>query len=218
MHPLAIAKLSFDPFDVYHLGYEELFDHFEEVVVTNALIDSSKTFFVLAEVVWKRTPDIEVIRQFEFFDDVVEMSREGNHLLYMAIGHHLPIYSEIIDTMTAQFHCFIEYPLVYKKEEVSQLVVGMRKNLKKYMDFLSDLGVTFRVEYIKDYHIKGRAILSELTDRQYECMKLAQESGYFDIPRKNGLRTLAARMNITHGAFAFHLRKAQRTIVCGLFG
>ena len=218
MQPLAIVKLGFEPFDVYHLGYEELFDHFEEVIVTNALIDSSKTFFVLAEVVWKSEPDITLIRQFEFFDEVIEMSREGNRHLYMAIGHHLPIYSEIIDTMTSQFHCFIEYPLVYKKEEVSQLVVGGRGNLKKYMDFLSGLGVKFRVEYIKDYHLKGRGILSEFTDRQYECMINAVANGYFEIPRRIDLRELAARMNITHGALAFHLRKAQRTIVRGLFG
>jgi predicted DNA binding protein len=217
LQALAIVKLGFEPFDVYHLGYEELFEHFEEVVVTNALIDSSKTFFVLAEVVWKSEPDINLIRQFEFFDEVIEMTREGNHHLYMAIGHHLPIYSEIIDTMTSQFHCFIEYPLVYKKEEVSQRVVGEREDLRKYMDFLSDLGVKFRVEYIKDYHIKGRGILSELTDRQCECMTSAAASGYFEIPKRITLRKLASQMNITHGALAFHLRKAQRTIVRGLF-
>jgi predicted DNA binding protein len=203
---------------MYHLGYEELFEHFEEIIVTNALIDSSKTFFVLAEVVWKTEPDMRLLRQFEFFDEVIEMTQEGNHHLYMAIGNHLPIYSEIIDTMTSQFHCFIEYPLVYKKEEVSQMIVGKRKNLNSYMDFLSGLGVKFRVEYIKDYHIKGRGILSELTDRQYECMSIAASKGYFEIPKKVTLRKLAAQMNITHGALAFHLRKAQRTIVRGLFG
>ena len=218
MQLLAIVKLGFELFDVYHLGYEELFDHFEEIIVSNALIDSSKTFFVLAEVVWKSEPDITVIRQFEFFDEVIEMTREGNHHLYMAIGHHLPIYSEIIDTMTNQFHCFIEYPLIYKKEEVSQMIVGKRENLNRYMDFLSGLGVRFRVEYIKDYHIKGRGILSELTDRQYECMTNAVANGYFEIPRRSDLRKLAARMKITHGALAFHLRKAQRTIFNGLFG
>lgn len=218
MQPLAIVKLGFEPFDIYHLGYEELFDHFEEIIVTNAMIDSSKTFFVLAEVVWKSRPDINIIERFEFFDEVIEMSREGKHHLYMAIGHHLPIYSEIIDTMTSQFHCFIEYPLVYKREEVSQMIVGKRENLKKYMGFLSDLGIKFRVIYIKDYHIKGRAILSELTDRQYECMKNAVVGGYFEIPRRTNLRTLAKKMNVTHGALAFHIRKAQRTIVNGLFG
>lgn len=218
MQALAIVKLGFEPFDVYHLGYEELFEHFEEIIVTNAMIDSSKTFSVLAEVVWKTEPDINLIRQFEFFDEVIEMTREGNHHLYMAIGHHLPIYSEIIDTMTSQFHCFIEYPLVYKKEEVSQRVVGEREDLRKYMDFLSGLGVKFRVEFIKDYHIKGRGILSELTERQYQCMSDAAAGGYFEIPKRITLRKLAAQMNITHGALAFHLRKAQRTIVRGLFG
>ena len=28
MLPLAIVKLGFEPFDVYHLGYEELFEHY----------------------------------------------------------------------------------------------------------------------------------------------------------------------------------------------
>lgn len=218
MKQLAIVKLGFEPYDVYHLGYEELFEHFEEIIVTNALIDSSNTFFVMAEVVWKGKPDITLLRRFEFFDEVIEMTREGKRYLYMAIGHHLPIYSEIIETMTGRFHCFIEYPLIYKREEVSQLVVGKRTDLKRYMEFLSSLGIVFRVMYVKDYHIKGRGILSELTDRQYECMRYAVSSGYFEIPRKTGLRRLARHMNITHGAMAFHLRKAQRTIAKGLFG
>jgi predicted DNA binding protein len=217
MQELAIAKLSFDPFDIYDLGYEELFDHFEEVVVTNALIDSSKTFFVLAEVVWKGHPNMDLIKKFEFFDEVLEMSHEGNKYIYMAVGHHLPIYSDIIEVMITQFHCFIEYPLVYKRDYVYEQVVGKRKNLKKYMDFLSDLGITFRVEYVKDYHIKGRALLSELTPRQYECMKMAVRNGYFDIPKRANLRELAKRMKITHGAFSFHIRKAQRTINRALF-
>ena len=218
MRELAIAKLNFDPYDIYNLGYEELFDHFEEIVITNALIDSSKTFFVLAEVLWKGTPDMDLINRFEFFDEVIEISHEGDNYVYMAIGRHLPIYSEIIEVMTTQFHCFIEYPLVYKRDYVFQQVVGKRENLKKYMDFLSDLGITFRVEYIKDYHIKGRALLSELTDRQYECMKMAHQNGYFDIPKKASLRKLAKKMKITHGAFSFHLRKAQKTINGALFG
>jgi predicted DNA binding protein len=218
MHELAIAKLSFDPFDIYNLGYEELFDHFEEIVVSKALIDSSKTFFVLAEVMWKGVPDMDLIKKFEFFEDVVEMSHEGNNYIYMAVGHHLPIYSEIIEVMTTEFHCFIEYPLVYNRDYVYEQVVGKRENLKKYMDFLTDMGVTFRVEYVKDYHIKGRALLSELTERQYECMRMAVQNGYFDIPRRANLRILAKKMKISHGAFSFHIRKAQRTINRALFG
>jgi predicted DNA binding protein len=123
-----------------------------------------------------------------------------------------------MDIMYSQFFCFFEFPHVYEKEKVTFQVVGERSNIKRFVDMLSDLGFEVEIGNVRKYHVKGRALLSELTQKQYECMKMAVQSGYFEIPRRADLRKLAKKKKITHGAFSFHLRKAQRTINKALFG
>ena len=112
MRGLAIAKIRFDPYDVYDLGYEEMFEYIEKATVTNALINSSKTFLVIGEVQWKGKPALEQITKFQFFDEIVRLSHQGNRHIYMAQGSNLPYYSELIESMTSEFQCFFEYPLV----------------------------------------------------------------------------------------------------------
>ena len=189
----------------------------DSATITNALIYDHTAFLVIGEVEWVGEPDIEIVRKFQFFKDITELSHEGNRYLYMAHGHPLPFYADIMEVMNKEFFCFFEFPLVYRREGVYVLVVGSRKNIRLFCDFVRELGIGVDVMYVKEYHVKGRAILSELTDRQYECMKMAKDMGYFDIPKKADLREVAERKWITHGALAFHIRKAQRTIVNALF-
>jgi len=214
---LSIAKVRFDPYDVYDLGYQGLFDDIVTATINNALIDGSRTFFVVGEVAWKSAPNIDIFKKFAFVEDIKELGGEGNRYTYMARGSNLPFYSELIETMTSEFYCFFEYPLVYASEGVYVQVCGERENLKRFFDFVTGLGITFELIHMKEYHIKGPALLAELTDKQYQCTKLAIEKGYFDIPRKSDLRALAKQMNVSHGTLAFHLRKAQRSMLHALF-
>lgn len=227
MRELAIAQLNFDPENLLSEGYKEPFEYLKRVSLTHALFTGSKTFMVLSEVEWKCEPDVELLTQWEIlskekgwfeFRDITELSRDGNTCIYMSYGEHMPFFVDIIDMMYSEFFCFFEFPHVYKEDEVRFQIVGERRNIKRFVDMLSDLGIVARISNIREYHVKGRALLSELTQRQYECMKLAVQNGYFDIPRKADLRKLAKKKKITHGAFSFHLRKAQRTINKALFG
>ena len=226
MQGLAIAKLSFEPFGVNEVSYEEIFKYFERVTVTNALIDSSKSFLIIAEVIWNQEPDAELMRRrfYEdlgfpdhYFRDLTEISRDGRKCIYVSRGQRIHFFSEIIETLTEEFFCFFEYPIVLTKEGITIQIVGSRGNIKKAMDFLSDFGLPLNLESVREYHVLGRAILSELTERQYECMKTAMENGYFEIPRRTDLRKLADKLGMRHGTLAIHLRKAQRTISHALF-
>jgi hypothetical protein len=227
MQELAIAKLKFEPENLLGKGYKEPFEYLKKATVTHALFTGPKTFMVLSEVEWKGEPDVELLTRWEIlskkrgwflFRDINELSRDGSTCIYMSYGEHMPFFIDIMDMMYSEFFCFFEFPHVYEETEVRFQVVGERKNIKRFVDMLSDLGIVVEVSNIRKYHAKGRALLSELTQTQYECMKMAVESGYFEIPKRADLRKLAGKKKITHGAFSFHLRKAQRTINRALFG
>jgi hypothetical protein len=227
MRELAIAKLIFEPENLLGKGYKEPFEYLKKATVTHALFTGPKTFMVLSEVEWKFEPDVELLTHWEIlskergwflFRDISELSRDGNTCIYMSYGKHMPFFIDIMDMMYSEFFCFFEFPHVYEENEIRFQVVGERKNIKRFVDMLSDLGIFVEIGNIRKYHAKGRALLSELTEKQYECMKLAVESGYFEIPKRADLRKLAMKKKITHGAFSFHLRKAQKTINRALFG
>ena len=227
MKELVIAQLIFDPVNLLSEGYKEPFEHLKKATVTHALFTGPKTFMVLSEVVWRHEPDITLLPKWEIlsrergwfeFKDITELSRVGRTCIYMSYGEHMPQFVEIMDIMYSQFYCFFEFPHVYEEDRVTFQVVGERSNIKKFVAILSGLGIEVEIGNVREYHVKGRALLSELTEKQYDCMKLAVKSGYFDIPRKAHLRKLAKMKKITHGAYSFHLRKAQRTINRALFG
>jgi len=221
MEDLALTKMCVNPIDVYEIGYEELFHYIDRVTVTNALISGFKTFMVLAEIEWRQEPDLEVLEKLDFFHlngipSITELKRNGKKGIYIARGKHLDFYADILDVMTSEFFCFFEYPLTYTKEGIYIQVVGKRGDIKKFQEFLTRLGIAFNTVYVNRYHIKGRGFLSELTDRQYDCLKAAFNNGYYDIPRGEDLRRVASHLGITHGALAFHIRKAHQTIMKAL--
>jgi hypothetical protein len=227
LRELAIAELIFDPENLLSESYKEPFEHLKKATLTHALFTGPKTFMVLSEIEWKSEPDVSLISKWKIlsheegwfeFRDIKELSRNGKTCIYISYGEHMPQFVEIMDIMYSQFFCFFEFPHVYEKEKVTFQVVGERSNIKRFVDMLSDLGFEVEIGNVRKYHVKGRALLSELTQKQYECMKMAVQSGYFEIPRRADLRKLAKKKKITHGAFSFHLRKAQRTINKALFG
>ena len=215
---LSIMKLRFEPYDIYNLGYRDYFEHINKATVTNAFIYAPDAFFVVAEVEWSGKPDIKFLRKLEFFEEIEELSRDNNTVSYLARGRNLEVYAEILDIMTREFFCFFEYPMVYAPEGVYVQIVGRRRDLKRFADMVEGLDIVSDVVFVKPYHIRGRAMLSELTDRQLELLKAAHEHGYYNIPKGTDLRELAKIKGITHGALAFHLRKAHRTILQALLG
>jgi predicted DNA binding protein len=52
-----------------------------------------------------------------------------------------------------------------------------------------------------------------LTERQYETIVCAYESGYYDVPRKINQEELADRFGISHQALSERLRRAHETVI-----
>lgn len=58
-----------------------------------------------------------------------------------------------------------------------------------------------------------RAIASLLTDRQWEILSVAHESGYYDWPREINGESIARELDISSATFHEHLRSAEQKIM-----
>jgi hypothetical protein len=60
-------------------------------------------------------------------------------------------------------------------------------------------------------------IEESLTERQFETVKTAFLSGYFEYPRENSTEDIAEMLGVTHPTISRHLRDAQRKVFSELF-
>ena len=212
MDDLNILKLAVAPLDIYGIGYDELFSKIEKVSVVSTLMETPKRYVVVLEVVWKANPDLEIMDKLEFIRSATELGSEGSTHLYLVTGHHLPFYSDIVFEIFEKFNCFFEHPIVYTQKYVYISLVGRRKDLERFKDYLEEIHPDFRVISMKRYYVRGRSLLSILSPQQYRCLKLAVENGFYDIPKRVDTRKLAKATGLAHGTYSFHVRKAQRSI------
>jgi len=57
----------------------------------------------------------------------------------------------------------------------------------------------------------------DLTDRQREALEVAYRAGYFEWPRESSAEEVAETLDISRPTFQAHLRKAEDTVLAGLF-
>ena len=62
-----------------------------------------------------------------------------------------------------------------------------------------------------------RSLEDELTERQWEALRLAYEGGYFERPREATQSGVATEMGISQETVSQHLRAAQRRLLQVVF-
>lgn len=93
---------------------------------------------------------------------------------------------------------------------------------KKYInDFITDISKVGKPQLISIQKMKLQDIYHfhvgpRLTSKQKEAIELATEFGYYGVPRKVQLESLAKKMKISRQAFSEHLRKAEAKLIPAL--
>lgn len=216
MIPLLKMVLEFPLRGQYGFDFNRLFTKVKRISTVAALLYTSERFVLVQRVEWKGEPDLGAAGYLGFIHEVIELHREKNVSLLMVFGKYPDILSELIGVIINEFRCFFDFPLINEPERMQVPVVGTRENLNKILGFLEG-NFEHRVLSLSNYHVKGKDILSELTDRQYEMLEEAHRRGYYDYPKRTGVRRLAERKKMSHTAVANHLRKAEKKIMDALF-
>jgi hypothetical protein len=215
MQPLIKMVLEFPLRGQYGFDFNRLFARVKRISTISALLYTSERFVLVQRVEWKGEADLEVSKYLGFVHETVELHREKGSSLVMIFGKYPQMLSELIDVIINEFRCFFDFPLINEESRMEVPVVGTRENLNKILGFLEG-NFEHRVLSLTNYYVKGKDILSALTGRQYEMLEEAHRRGYYDYPKRTGVRKLAERKKLSHTAVANHLRKAQKKIMDAL--
>lgn len=126
---------------------------------------------------------------------------------------------ELIDTDVALFDAFtrdgiiIVPPVDFLGNGTARLtVLGESQTLEAALDAVPD-GVRIDVDRIGEYDRYEGVFDPGVTDRQYEAVVTAFETGYYDVPSRGSIAEIAGEMDCSTGTVSEHLRKAERKII-----
>ncbi|NGM67842.1 bacterio-opsin activator [Natronolimnobius sp. AArcel1] len=104
-------------------------------------------------------------------------------------------------------------PIVYDTEADFQMtIVGTAADLQAMLEGLPD-EIDVTVCSIGDYDRRHAPLVGDCTDRQLEAVEAAVEVGYFDVPRKAGVRDVADELGCASSTAATLLQKAQARVM-----
>lgn len=104
-------------------------------------------------------------------------------------------------------------PIDFLGDRTARLtVLGEPAALSDALDVVPD-GVHVDIERIGEYDQHGGVFDPGVTDRQYEAVVTALETGYYELPRQGSLEGIASEMGCSIGTASEHLRKAHRNII-----
>lgn len=103
--------------------------------------------------------------------------------------------------------------------EFFDLIIRDRERLFKLVELLEPVGEV-AIERVRSEvetptlpsQVAWNSMLANLTDRQFEALSLAVESGYFDIPREATLEDIADAMAVEKSTAGEHLRRALKRV------
>ena len=116
-------------------------------------------------------------------------------------------------------------PVVYERGwEYYRVIAFRHKDLKNLLQRLEEMN--FTVEVLRKVPFDGfiassltltaDALFSDLTEKQIDALLTAYSHGYYRLPRKTDVKTIARRKRVPRTTFQEHLKKAENKIVASL--
>lgn len=114
------------------------------------------------------------------------------------------------------FDLIYDIPTITTYDKLTYSVIGEEKNLKKFLTLTKLFGKQEGVVYKKaDY--RGIGLAKNLTEKQNNILNKAVEFGYYKYPREISADELAKRIGVSKSTLTEHLRKAENSVMNGLF-
>lgn len=96
-------------------------------------------------------------------------------------------------------------------------IVGRDRDIQSAVDDVP-AGARVEIEAVGGTQVSPERVADRLSDRQRAAVDAAIELGYYDIPREATNEDVAAALDCATSTAAEHLRKAEATVMVGLFG
>ena len=108
----------------------------------------------------------------------------------------------------AKSRCFLNSLVIGTSGKPQWTVFGGNESFRELVTGLEEHGIPYELRLLKELQDSEL-----LTSRQEEVLSIAFESGYFDFPKRIGLRELASRTGVKESTLAEILRRGQKKVL-----
>jgi predicted DNA binding protein len=112
----------------------------------------------------------------------------------------------------AKSRCFLSSLVIGTGGQPHWTVLGGKDSFKELVTGLEKSKIPYHLRLLKELQESEL-----LTSRQEEILSMAFDSGYFDFPKKTGLKGLALRTGVKESTLAEILRRGQRKVLNDYF-
>jgi predicted DNA binding protein len=124
-----------------------------------------------------------------------------------------------------EFNLLHVSPVVYENGwEYYRVIAFQHKELRAFMKRLEDRGFVFEILrkvpfdgfIASSLTLTADALFSSLTEKQMDALLTAYSYGYYMLPRKADVKTIADKKRVPRTTFQEHLKKAENKLVASL--
>jgi len=108
---------------------------------------------------------------------------------------------------------YVYPPFELTPEKWKITFVGSETEAKRFFKTLDGFGLRYGIAAAADAKFASSSFLSVLTDKQRKVLSTAYSRGFYDTPRRMGVRELAQLVNLHKSVVVEHLRKAQKKLL-----
>jgi DNA-binding CsgD family transcriptional regulator len=133
--------------------------------------------------------------------------------LYVYVRETAGAFAGDLRALLTDTHLLVVPPVEYGADgEMLFEVAGEQEALRGLVAGLPDR-LTVSVDRLGEYDARRESRAAALTDRQAEVLDVARERGYYEVPRRTGVREIADEVGCSKSTAANHLRKAEARLV-----
>ena len=116
-------------------------------------------------------------------------------------------------------------PIVFEQGwEYYRVIAFRHEDLKRLLERLEEIAFSFEVLrkvpfdgfIASSLTLTADALFSDLTEKQMDALLSAYSHGYYMLPRKADVKTIAGRKQVPRTTFQEHLKKAENKLVASL--
>jgi predicted DNA binding protein len=168
----------------------------------------------------------KILDRASMFGDVIESSSNSQNIQILtrkcacecspdkAVTPNFEIYN-ILKIPPDIYHKGWEYYrlICFQSEDLTNLCEKLRKTGFKY-EILRK--IPFEGSISSSLTLTADALFANLTEKQMDALLTAFNNGYYGVPRRTDVKTIANRKNVPRTTFTEHLRKAETKIITSL--
>ena len=166
----------------------------------------------------------KVIKELSKFVEIIEKHLDDNKM-HLVTSRFLWTLEQSIGRNIERYGLLHVAPEIYERGwEYYHVIAFRHRDLEEFLRSVESK--VFKIEIMQKSFFRGliadslamttHSIFSDLTKKQIETLLMAVDNGYYKLPRKSSLATIAEKRHVPVSTLAEHLRKAENKLVKNL--